>query len=99
MWVRGLKLMCLYHAVPLMDVAPYVGAWIETDTSAPAAPAAPVAPYVGAWIETIPILRNNPSILSHPMWVRGLKQVTGHLTHLESHVAPYVGAWIETQMQ
>ena len=52
MWVRGLKLMCLYHAVPLMDVAPYVGAWIETDTSAPAAPAAPVAPYVGAWIET-----------------------------------------------
>ena len=35
----------------------------------------PVAPYVGAWIET-GILGSTEQeiILSHPMWVRGLKQ-------------------------
>ena len=34
------------------DVAPYVGAWIETAVSAYADKAYKVAPYVGAWIET-----------------------------------------------
>ena len=33
-----------------------------------------VAPYVGAWIETLTISRSKTIILSHPMWVRGLKQ-------------------------
>ena len=34
------------------QVAPYVGAWIETFTNQYLAPAQNVAPYVGAWIET-----------------------------------------------
>ena len=35
------------------------------------------------------------SIMSHPMWVRGLKQ--NHQDFECPHtVAPYVGAWIET---
>ena len=29
-WVRGLKLLCLLHVHILGDVAPLVGAWIET---------------------------------------------------------------------
>ena len=33
---------------------------------------------------------------SHPMWVRGLKQVYIHRTCTNYSVAPYVGAWIET---
>ena len=33
-----------------------------------------VAPYVGAWIETIPSPTNFANSMSHPMWVRGLKQ-------------------------
>ena len=33
-------------------VAPYVGAWIETDTPLAVLEPTAVAPYVGAWIET-----------------------------------------------
>ena len=32
-----------------------------------------VAPYVGAWIETIKKRCSFLVIMSHPMWVRGLK--------------------------
>ena len=35
---------------------------------------------------------------SHPMWVRGLKQVFLLLFHVADGVAPHVGAWIETVM-
>ena len=34
------------------DVAPYVGAWIETGMMAARQLMRRVAPYVGAWIET-----------------------------------------------
>ena len=39
-------------------------------------------------------------MLSHPVWVRGLKQ-TDHLTDgiLSAGVAPRVGAWIETKLK
>ena len=33
-------------------VAPYVGAWIETDLQGRSGQILGVAPYVGAWIET-----------------------------------------------
>ena len=39
-----------------------------------------------------------PCCTSHPMWVRGLKQV-GLYMRLERTVAPYVGAWIETHVE
>ena len=55
MWVRGLKLddfvKCCFH-----NVAPYVGAWIETPESS----------------------HNMRCLLSHPMWVRGLKHDKTH---------------------
>ena len=51
------------------------------------------------WVRGLkPLNRAAPpsAALSHPMWVRGLKQNRlGVLYHLEQ-VAPYVGAWIET---
>ena len=34
--------------------------------------------------------------MSHPMWVRGLKQDRLTKEHEEAEVAPHVGAWIET---
>ena len=34
--------------------------------------------------------------MSHPTWVRGLKQVKKSNAKRHRHVAPYVGAWIET---
>ena len=52
MWVRGLKLQRLQTLRVACYVAPYVGAWIETDKSYTLLNAFQVAPYVGAWIET-----------------------------------------------
>ena len=34
--------------------------------------------------------------MSHPMWVRGLKQYRMNFECRRRLVAPYVGAWIET---
>ena len=34
--------------------------------------------------------------MSHPTWVRGLKQFRDKYDLIASKVAPYVGAWIET---
>ena len=52
MWVRGLKQfwnMLWHHPC---EVAPYVGAWIETRPDKSMDGRRKVAPYVGAWIET-----------------------------------------------
>ena len=73
MWERGLKHNfndCIY--IPI-EVAPYVGAWIETAVRKVQQAASLVAPYVGAWIETS-VPSNAVSLkLSLPMWERGLK--------------------------
>ena len=51
-WVRGLKhYLCQNKARP-QEVAPYVGAWIETLQHRIDILSGVVAPYVGAWIET-----------------------------------------------
>ena len=55
MWVRGLKLAYPFPAAQIKDVAPYVGAWIETHTEVRQSLNIVVAPYVGAWIETISV--------------------------------------------
>ena len=52
MWVRGLKLSVLFMITKHLEVAPYVGAWIETMTTEEVEKLFNVAPYVGAWIET-----------------------------------------------
>ena len=36
--------------------------------------------------------------MSHPTWVRGLKQDVLQHFNTPADVAPYVGAWIETQV-
>ena len=51
-WVRGLKLYNSLLLVPAVFVAPYVGAWIETNFIIVLRYMTKVAPYVGAWIET-----------------------------------------------
>ena len=73
MWVRGLKQIVLVLLFLQLVVAPHVGAWIETRTLSVHRTSSNVAPHVGAWIETLN--RNNfmETIMSHPMWVRGLK--------------------------
>ena len=75
MWVRGLKLIMSNKKLSSIKVAPYVGAWIETPVRSRYSPYSFVAPYVGAWIETCVTQACSLKHLSHPMWVRGLKQM------------------------
>ena len=56
-------------------VAPYVGAWIETDLNVDVTTGEIVAPYVGAWIETKTHAVNSSVRASLPTWERGLKHV------------------------
>ena len=56
-----------------VTVAPYVGAWIETDLPTFVPLNSLVAPYVGAWIETQWSVYLAVDGESHPTWVRGLK--------------------------
>ena len=72
MWVRGLKPPRRSY-VSRLRVAPYVGAWIETTILKVLRRYSLVAPYVGAWIETPAQNSQLAVLLSHPMWVRGLK--------------------------
>ena len=53
-WARGLK-PNYNPKKALHQVAPPVGAWIETGTAPTLNSCSPVAPPVGAWIETISI--------------------------------------------
>ena len=52
MWVRGLKQKCKSIGCIGRDVAPRVGAWIETRIEIDYLDPLAVAPRVGAWIET-----------------------------------------------
>ena len=51
---------------------------------------------MGAWIETRTSKEDAGSIVSHPVWVRGLKLARKSIVVLIAFVAPRVGAWIET---
>ena len=51
-WVRGLKQPRAIAPPILPEVAPRVGAWIETFENGEACAIFAVAPRVGAWIET-----------------------------------------------
>ena len=58
----------------IVEVAPRVGAWIETKWCIIALTFPVVAPRVGAWIETLLERRLMDLSLSRPAWARGLKQ-------------------------
>ena len=74
-WVRGLKREKRFVSRYVVPVAPYVGAWIETTGRPACTLPSLVAPYVGAWIETTEYSATYAWYLSHPTWVRGLKQI------------------------
>ena len=74
-WVRGLKLTALIAVIVLLVVAPRVGAWIETLVRTLQKKEIRVAPRVGAWIETPICWFGLCPMMSHPVWVRGLKLI------------------------
>ena len=60
-WVRGLK-RTTQDTLNNLQVAPHVGAWIETERPSDAQVEAVVAPHVGAWIETRPRLNRRKAV-------------------------------------
>ena len=54
---RGLKQQFGEFTRIVFKVAPYAGAWIETDFRAALGQGVNVAPYAGAWIETLVVCR------------------------------------------
>ena len=99
-WVRGLKHVRQHWCERVHFVAPRVGAWIETAPWPRKRARSTVAPRVGAWIETLLLLPLECwQLVSHPVWVRGLKLVLLRLILLLLSVAPRVGAWIETNLK
>ena len=78
-------------------VAPYTGAWIETEPVQGLVVRIFVAPYTGAWIETRRLYQRGRVIhRSLPTRERGLKRAERRMGVQTAIVAPYTGAWIET---
>ena len=78
------------------NVAPRVGAWIETKILTHIACCWASHPE---WVRGLKLLSVCSAMrqgLSHPEWVRGLKLVNHHANAQGHGVAPRVGAWIET---
>ena len=53
------------------------------------------------WVRGLKLLLRvfaNVFLMSHPMWVRGLKQSKALQSQIPPCVAPHVGAWIETKL-
>ena len=72
-WVRGLKLDTLISASK-SEVAPYVGAWIETIKFQSLLLVLSSHP---TWVRGLKLfkgVRQHGIFTSHPTWVRGLKQ-------------------------
>ena len=58
------------------EVAPFMGAWIETTKDKHTSGQKQVAPFMGAWIETHKDLLSYRLPVSLPSWERGLKHGT-----------------------
>ena len=77
MWVRGLKPMNSAAYVRLKQVAPHVGAWIETLSLLQVLLTSLVShPMWVRGLKLLMLLINYIVLWSHPMWVRGLKLST-----------------------
>ena len=70
---RGLKRSGLKGYYSGIAVAPYAGAWIETNSAIIEVSCGEVAPYAGAWIETNNAYKGKWSFWSLPTRERGLK--------------------------
>ena len=73
-WVCGLKLLNLNKKVQDVHVTPCMGVWIETQELSTLTLPQVVTPCMGVWIETKRAKDLEGDLLSHPVWVCGLKR-------------------------
>ena len=77
-----------------------MGAWIEIILKSSSWKSSLVAPFMGAWIEINKIFSfHNILLMSHPLWVRGLKYQDISVKFKIIIVAPFMGAWIEIRLK
>ena len=96
-FAKLLPLHCDIQTFIEYAVAPYVGAWIETDVRSRIYLNLQSHPM---WVRGLKLDIGevvNTNLQSHPMWVRGLKLAWSQYLN-NNYVAPYVGAWIETAL-
>ena len=75
MWVRGLKHELAIACRLSLNVAPHVGAWIETPHESPSSmPALRSHPMWVRGLKLLTAIAIFYTLESHPMWVRGLKR-------------------------
>ena len=89
--------MCDDVGTKAAPVAPFTGAWIETEYLMDMAVDDAVAPFTGAWIETFFALLFRGLESSLPSRERGLKPRPSLPSSTPAPVAPFTGAWIETE--
>ena len=75
--MRGLKPVNLDDVWPLVYVASFTDAWIETETGAAETAFVEVASFTDAWIETGQTNILERLLMSHLLQMRGLKPVIG----------------------
>ena len=76
-----------------------MGVWIETEIKHIIMYDFRVTPCMGVWIETEKYILFNIRIKSHPVWVCGLKLITGRKSSFAQCVTPCMGVWIETLIE
>ena len=84
---RGLKPFISLIFFPILYVAPYAGAWIETAWNAGFLLAWFVAPYAGAWIETFSLSSQPMGFLVAPYagaWIETQVETTQWYSHVSS---------------
>ena len=95
-WVRGLKLIGLGYNPSVDDVAPYVGAWIESSETWQKQKTIMSHPtWVRGLKHHIPFksVSENGVAPYVGAWIETSKSIN---MEIKVKVAPYVGAWIET---
>ncbi len=73
-----------------------MGVWIETQKMWNAENEYNVTPCMGVWIETPERATREPEVMSHPVWVCGLKRLQLFVLLPTCYVTPCMGVWIET---
>ena len=81
------------------QVTPFVGVWIETQSSPAMQRRLEVTPFVGVWIETCAKTAQNNTVYVTPfvgVWIETSK---AGCRAASFRVTPFVGVWIETIMK
>ena len=96
-WARGLKPLLYLVVAIVLNVAPRVGAWIETLYRLDRHVKHWSRPAWARGLKPNTRVKTYGLAASRPAWARGLKQYRNRRGINNNTVAPRVGAWIETQ--